>query len=113
MTAQRHADTEFESIPAESSDPQVPEQILTWVIEQAGHLDVLVNSAGMMQEALSEDMAPEQRPRNLTAPSLLIRAVLPFLRETQGNIVDIGSLDRPAANPDLRRTAPPRPGVTG
>ncbi|MES1947311.1 oxidoreductase [Salinisphaera sp. C84B14] len=117
FTTQRGADKEFDSIPADFSDPQVPAQVVARVIDRAGRLDVLVNSAGMMQEASIEDMSPEAWQRNLTvnltAPFLLIRAALPFLRETGGNIVNIGSLEGLASNPNHAAYCAAKAGLHG
>lgn len=103
FTAQRGADAEFDAIPADFSDPGSPHEIITEVIERAGKLDVLVNNAGMMQEAAVEAMSLEDWQRNitvnLTAPFLMIRAALPHLRKTRGNIVNTGSIEGLGANP--------------
>ena len=73
------------------------------MIARAGRLDVLVNNAGLMQEATVEDTSLEDWQRslavNLTAPFLLIRAALPHLRRTRGSIVNTGSSEGLAANP--------------
>ena len=103
ITAQRGKDEEFDWIAADFSDLQTPEQIISKVIARTGRLDVLVNNAGMMQEAAIEELSLEDWQRNLnlnlTAPFLLIRAALPYLRKTEGNIVNIGSVEGLGANP--------------
>jgi meso-butanediol dehydrogenase/(S,S)-butanediol dehydrogenase/diacetyl reductase len=103
ITAQRGEDEEFDGIAADFFDPQAPDRIVAEVITRAGKLDVLVNNAGMMQEAAIEDMSAEDWQRtltvNLTAPFLLIRAALAHLRETRGSIVNTGSIEGLAANP--------------
>jgi meso-butanediol dehydrogenase/(S,S)-butanediol dehydrogenase/diacetyl reductase len=97
VTAQRGADEEFDGIPADFTDPDVPARVVSEVISVAGRLDVLVNSAGMMQEAGVEAMSLEDWQRNLmvnlTAPFLLIKAALRHLRETRGSIVNVGSIE--------------------
>src|SRR5699024_3995742 len=84
-------------------DPDSPERIVKEVIARTGQLDVLINNAGMMQEASVEEMSVEDWQRNLsvnlTAPFLLIRAALPYLRQTKGSIVNTGSPEGVAANP--------------
>lgn len=103
FTAQRGADTEFHGIAADFTDPGSPAQVVGEVIAQAGRLDVLVNNAGMMQEASVEDMSLEDWNRNLsvnlTAPFLMTKAALPHLRQTRGNIVNIGSIEGLGSNP--------------
>lgn len=103
ITAQRGEDEEFDRIAADFSDPHTPERIVAEVIARTGRLDVLINNAGMMVEAGIEELSLEDWQRNLnvnlTAPFLLIRAALPYLRKTRGSIVNTGSVEGMAANP--------------
>lgn len=103
FTAQRGADSEFEGIEADLSDPAAPTRVIAEIAERAGRLDVLVNNAGMMREARVEEMSLEEwqfnLAVNLTAPFLLTKAALPHLRVTQGNIVNIGSIEGIGCNP--------------
>lgn len=103
FTAQRGDAPEFISINADFTDPESPARVISQVIAQAGQLDVLVNNAGMMVEATVEDMSLEEWHRslsmNLTAPFLMIREAMPYLRKTQGNIVNTGSIEGLGANP--------------
>lgn len=103
FTAQRGQDAEFEGIEADFTDTASPEKVVAKVIARAGRLDVLVNNAGMMQEARVEDMSLEDWERNirvnLTAPFLFIKAALPHLRLGKGAIVNIGSIEGLGSNP--------------
>ena len=103
LTAQRGLDERFESIPADFTDPAVPAQVIAEVIGRAGKLDVLVNNAGMMQEASVEGMSLQDwqcnLTVNLTAPFLMIQAALPHLRETRGSIINTGSIEGLGSNP--------------
>ena len=103
FTAQRGVDEEFDGIPADFTDSASPARVVAEVIARAGKLDVLINNAGMMQEATVEDMTIEDWHRNLavnlTAPFLMIKSALPHLRKTRGNIVNIGSIEGLGANP--------------
>lgn len=103
FTAQRGQDDQFESIPADLADPATPQNVIDQVIERSGQLDVLVNNAGIMQEAAIEDMPLEDWMRsiniNLTAPFLMIKAALPHLRQTKGAIVNTGSIEGLGSNP--------------
>ena len=103
FTVQRGEDSEFQGIAADFTDPASPAQVVSEVISDAGRLDVLVNNAGMMQEALVEDMSLEDWHRNLTvnltAPFLMIKAALPHLRQTRGSIVNTGSIEGLGSNP--------------
>lgn len=117
FTAQRGPDPEREAIAADFSDTGTPARVVSEVVGAAGRLDILVNNAGIMQEALSEDMSPEDWSRtlavNLTAPFLTIRAALPHLRQTRGTIVNVGSIEGIAANPGHAAYAASKAGLHG
>lgn len=103
FTAQRGEDGAFEGVAADFSDPASAAKTVEAVVARAGRLDVLVNNAGMMQEALAEAMSLADWERtiavNLTTPFMLIRAALPHLRKTRGSIVNIGSIEGLGSNP--------------
>ena len=103
FTAQRGEDLEFDSIIADFTDLDCPARVVSEVIEKAGKLDVLINNAGMMQEASVEVMQVDEWQRiltvNLTAPFLMIKAALPHLREQSGSIVNTGSIEGLGSNP--------------
>ena len=103
MTAQRRVDPHCDSIIADFSDPTTPARVIDELIEKTGKLDILINNAGMMQERAIEEMDLADWNKNimvnLTAPFLLIQAALPFLKKSQGNIVNIGSTEGLASNP--------------
>lgn len=103
FTAQRREDEEFASFPVDFADPASAGRAVEQVVAEAGRLDVLVNNAGMMQEALAEDMTLADWERNiavnLTTPFMLIKAALPHLRATMGAIVNIGSIEGLGSNP--------------
>ena len=102
LTAQR-ADGPFETIAADLSEPNAPENIIRETMARAGRLDVLVNNAGMMREGTVEEMTPQDwnatLALNLTAPFLLIKHALPALRASKGCIINIGSIEGLGANP--------------
>ncbi|WP_205300537.1 SDR family NAD(P)-dependent oxidoreductase [Pantoea sp. Ap-967] len=103
FTAQRGADPEFDHVQADFSEPDSAAALIQEVINRAGRLDVLVNNAGMMQEVLAEDMSLEDWHRNLTVnlttPFALIKSALPYLRDVQGSIVNVGSTEGIGSNP--------------
>lgn len=103
FTAQRGADEEAEGIEADLADPDAPARVVAEAVTRAGRLDVLVNCAGIMEEAGVEAMDLAQWERTLrvnpTAPFLLIRAALPHLRARRGTIVSVGSIEGLASNP--------------
>ena len=103
FTVQRGADPEFDGIVLDLAAPETGASAVAEVVSKTGRLDVLVNNAGMMQEARVEDMALDDWQRNLavnlTAPFMLIKAALPELRKTCGSIVNTGSIEGLGSNP--------------
>lgn len=103
FTAQRGEDREFEGLAVDLADPAAASAAVQTLIDRAGRFDVLINNAGMMQEALVEAMTLEDWTRNLTVnlttPFMLIKAALPHLRATRGTIVNIGSIEGLGSNP--------------
>jgi meso-butanediol dehydrogenase / (S,S)-butanediol dehydrogenase / diacetyl reductase len=102
IIAQRRTSAEFETIAADLADPAEPERIVAEAVARAGRLDVLVNSAGVMQHATTPEMTladwQQTLAVNLTAPFLLIKHALPHLRGG-GAIVNIGSIEGLTSNP--------------
>ncbi len=111
FTAQRTANNSNGSannsneIQADFTDKNAPQQVIDTIITQTGRLDILINNAGMMQEASIEAtsllMWQNMLDVNLTAPFLLIQAALPYLKKSKngGAIVNIGSIEGIGANP--------------
>ena len=103
VTAQRGIDLEFSSISVDFADTNAASAVVDQVIATHGQLDVLINNAGIMQEAYAEDMSLDDWMRtlnvNLTAPFLLIKSALPHLRKTKGAIVNTGSIEGLGSNP--------------
>lgn len=117
FTAQRGLDAAFEGIAADFTDPSSVSGVVDQVVGRAGRLDVLVNNAGMMQEAWVEEMSLADWERNLrvnlTAPFLLIKAALPHLRAARGSIVNIGSIEGLGSNPQHAAYCASKAGLHG
>lgn len=117
ITAQRGGDAEFDTIAADFSDPASAAQTVAEVIQRKGRLDVLVNNAGVMQEARVEDMSLADFERtltvNLTTPFMLIKAALPHLRAVQGTIVNVGSIEGLGSNPQHAAYCASKAGLHG
>ncbi len=66
------------------------------VLKQFGKIDLLVNNAGVFQQARLEEITVEQWDEvfavNVRGPFLLSRHCIPFLRESRGRIINLGSL---------------------
>ena len=117
FTAQRSADAEFDSITADFADPHAAARTVSELIAKAGKLDVLVNNAGIMQEALVENMLLADWQRmltiNLTSPFMLIKAAMPHLRAAKGSIVNIGSIEGIGCNPQHAAYSSTKAGIHG
>ncbi len=117
FTAQRGEDTEFQGISVDLAEPAAAEQVIREVMSRAGRLDVLVNNAGIMQESTVEATSVEAWQQhvaiNLTAPFLMIRAALPYLRHTRGAIVNIGSIEGLGSNPEHAAYCATKAGLHG
>ncbi|MEV4474935.1 SDR family oxidoreductase [Nonomuraea sp. NPDC049504] len=72
-----------------------PQAVVKAATDRWGHLDVLVNNAGgtAMMPLAETDAAriASLLALNVTAPSLLAHAALPYLRKTRGTIINISS----------------------
>lgn len=102
FAAQRGDADGFETIHADFSDTASLPVVVQSVVDAAGRLDVLINNAGMMEEASAENTSLEMWERtlriNLTAPFLLIKHALPHLKNSSGSIVNIGSVEGLGSN---------------
>jgi NAD(P)-dependent dehydrogenase (short-subunit alcohol dehydrogenase family) len=89
------------AIPADLTDVNMPMRVIQQVMESLGTIDILVNNAGIGSSTgpspiVSFDDALWNRTLalNLTAPYLLIKAVLPTLLDKKwGRIVNIASIN--------------------
>lgn len=78
------------------ADPAYPEQLAADAIAAFGRIDALVNNAALTNRAKIQDTDCVFFDRiiavNARAPMLLIRALLPELKRTQGCVLNIGSV---------------------
>ena len=116
-TAQRTADDEFPSVVVDLTDPSGVESAIAEAVGRFGRLDVLVNCAGMMQEATVEEMSIDDWRAsldvNLTGPFLMIRAAIKHLRRTRGSIVNVGSIEGLGSNPGHTAYSAAKSGLHG
>jgi short-subunit dehydrogenase len=85
------------ALSADLSSHDSYEQITNYAIQQMGHIDILINGAGIMSytEFHQQDAAMVERAFkiNVIAPMQLARLCLPdMLAKQQGQIVNIGSI---------------------
>jgi NAD(P)-dependent dehydrogenase (short-subunit alcohol dehydrogenase family) len=79
------------------SSPDSVEECVGDVLARAGHIDVLVNNAGVMLEGFAEETAPDEAETvfdvNFFGAVRVNNAVLPGMRSRgEGRIINIGSL---------------------
>ena len=100
---QRSESAHYHSYQFDLSKEKNCQQCIAAIAKDHGAIDVLVNNAGIMEEAFIEDTSLEAWNKtialNLTAPFLLSKFAMPYLRQTQGAIVNIGSIEGLGANP--------------
>lgn len=117
LIAQRSQSDEFVTIQVDLSEPEACKEAIEAVVTKAGKLNVLVNNAGMMQEATVEAMSLEDWNRtlqvNLTTPFLLTKYAMPYLRKAQGSIVNIGSIEGLGSNPQHAAYCASKAGLHG
>ena len=103
FTAQRSKSLEYKTILADLTKPYSPKQIIDQINSEVGQLDILINNAGIMREGTVEQSSlgdwSTQIAMNLTAPFLLMKYAMPFLRDSKGAIVNVGSIEGLGSNP--------------
>ncbi|MEO6865449.1 MAG: SDR family oxidoreductase [Gemmatimonadaceae bacterium] len=81
---------------ADLSDSSAPASLMAAVTHEFGGLDVLINSAAVMQRTPLDDVSSEQWDAmfalNLRAPFFLSLAARPWLRAAEGSIVNLADL---------------------
>ncbi len=91
------------SIEADLINSKHCRSVIEQTLQKYDKLDILINNAGMMSENTLEDMPlslwNEMLTLNLTAPFLLCKYAMPYLCQTRGNIVNIGSIEALGSNP--------------
>src|SRR5919112_3908324 len=91
-------------IQADLMDTAALPAVVDQVVDRLGGIDILVNNAGIMFERSVAEITLEEWDRmialNLRAPLFLAQAVLPHFRKAGGgSIINIGSIEGHAANP--------------
>jgi meso-butanediol dehydrogenase / (S,S)-butanediol dehydrogenase / diacetyl reductase len=91
------------ALAADMSEPDQIEQVLGRVVAEYGRLDGIVLNAGVMRPGRVMELSVEDWRTtlavNLTGPFLLARAALPYLLESRGAVVAVGSIGAAVAGP--------------
>ena len=114
-TLARHP--EVTGIQADLSEASAITDVARQAAESLGSIDILVNNAGVMFERDVDDITVPEWDRmmalNLRAPLFLTQAVLPWMRQRGGSIINIGSIEGLAANPGHAAYAATKAGIHG
>ncbi len=90
------SDELFECLQADVNDLPSVEAVLQSVYEREGHIDAVVNNAGMGIAGAVEYAEPKSIQRifdtNLTSLVKISSVAVKYLKETKGNLVNIGSV---------------------
>ena len=96
-TIQRSKSKLFDSYEFNLKHEQECLESISAIYKKYGCIDVLVNNAGMMEEALIQDTSIDSWNNtlslNLTAPFLMSKFAMPHLIRSKGCIVNIGSIE--------------------
>ena len=92
-------------VEADLSQPDSFEAITDTAQQTFGKIDVIINNAGFMFEKTIDEMQLDEWNRmlavNLTAPVFLSKQLLPLMRKNGGgSIINIGSIEGLASNPE-------------
>lgn len=95
----------IEAVRADSADPASAERIVAVALEKWQRVDFLLNNAGagrpLPVDSYDADILSQISALNIVAPSLLLKAALPALRESRGAVVNIGTAVSRNAAPGL------------
>lgn len=106
------------ALPCDLSDPAATDSLVGRAEEAMGHLDVLVNNAGLTRDGLAMRMRDEDWQKvidvNLTAGFRLARAALRnMVRRRWGRIIAITSIVGATGNPGQTNYAASKAGMVG
>jgi NAD(P)-dependent dehydrogenase (short-subunit alcohol dehydrogenase family) len=84
------------AVPGDIAAAGVPDAIVRQTLERFGRIDILINNAALPLTTRFEQISPDEWRQamevNLTAPFLLMRAVLPAMKQQRyGRIINISS----------------------
>ena len=87
------------------SEPDAAEKIIQGALDVFGKIDALVNNAAIVGTGNIHDTDEAKFDHfmsiNVRAPFFLIKALVPHLEKTKGNIVNIGSINAYCGEPEL------------
>ncbi|MDH3649456.1 MAG: 3-oxoacyl-[acyl-carrier-protein] reductase [Saprospiraceae bacterium] len=113
-----HAAGNVNAFQSDASDFDQAEQAVKSVIEQAGKIDVLINNAGITDDALMLRMSEEQWDRVITANlksvfNLTKHVLRPMLKARAGSIINVSSVVGVFGNAGQANYAASKAGILG
>ncbi len=114
----REAGAGAESIVTDITNPEAVEKLVDTAVEKFGHLDIMVNNAGITRDTLVMSMTDEQWDQvinvNLRAVFLGTRAAAKvMLRQRSGRIINMASFSGLSGNAGQANYAASKAGVIG
>ncbi|MDY7081001.1 MAG: SDR family oxidoreductase [Halobacteria archaeon] len=107
-TSRNPDDTDVAGIPLELdvTDADSVENAVARVIEEQGHIDVLVNNAGVGKYGAVEEVPMDEMQHefgvNVFGPVRMVQEVLPYMREREeGTIINVSSLAGRLSSPAM------------
>ena len=105
LTAATARDLECPHAVEDLADPESTDRLVARAVETLGGLDLLINNAGIVPHGDIEETDCAFWDRtfavNVRAPYLLIRAALPELAANSGRVLNIGSVNAHAGEPQF------------
>lgn len=108
---------EYVFFPTDLSQAADCEKLIEQTFQQFGRIDVLINNAGVMRQHSVENTPMETWDQtiavNLRAPFLLTKYAVKHLRESEGSIINIGSIEGLGSNPNHSAYCASKAGLEG
>ena len=103
---------------ADITAPDAPQRIVDTAVSSCGHLDIVMNNAGVSGREFVEEMKRSTWDRvlavNLTAPFLICQAAIPHLKQSRaGRIINVASVMAEGTDLGLAAYCASKAGVAG
>lgn len=100
-----HVGAQVVAVVADLTEDGAPDDIVAHTVTRFGAIDVVVNAAGIIAMGATDTTPDEQWDRvmaiNVRAPFRLMRAAFPYLKERQGAVVNVSSVNGRRVFPNL------------
>lgn len=100
-----HLGAQAIAVAADLTADSAPEDIVKNAVARFGAIDIVVNAAGIIGMGTTDATTDEQWDRvmglNVRAPFRLMRAAFPYLKERQGTVVNVSSVNGQRVFPNL------------